>query len=133
MVYVVLAMKTIRLSDIEKLGTLQCTEREAAAFLDIRTHQFSRLLATDEDVRAAWERGKGLGRISIRRKQMRLGSSNAHMAIFLGKQYLNQKDVVTSESLDNTSGLDLGSWSQEDRNALRELLTRRAKSGKGTG
>ncbi len=37
------------------------------------------------------------GKISLRRAQFRLAERNAPMAIFLGKQYLGQKDNVDSE------------------------------------
>lgn len=35
---------------------------------------------------------RGVGKISLRRSQWRLAEKNANMAIFLGKQYLGQKD-----------------------------------------
>ena len=37
---------------------------------------------------------RGKGKISLRRMQWRLAEKNASMAIWLGKQYLDQKDVV---------------------------------------
>lgn len=131
-------MKTIlvKTTEIEKLGRLQCTHREAAAFLDIRLHQFRRLLATDKDAREAWEKGLSLGRISIRRKQMRLGGSNANMAIFLGKQYLNQRDVATHEHTGDGplgGGFDASKLTQEERDELRRLLARRSESSEGAG
>ena len=42
--------------------------------------------------REAWEAGLGQGRVSLRRTQMAMAEKNATMAIFLGKQYLGQKD-----------------------------------------
>ena len=35
-----------------------------------------------------------IGKSSLRRIQFRLAEKNASMAIFLGKQYLGQKDVI---------------------------------------
>lgn len=35
-----------------------------------------------------------MGKISLRRSQFRLAEKNANMAIWLGKQYLNQKDKI---------------------------------------
>lgn len=136
MAYVVATMRTVTVSikEVEKLGRLQCTPREAAAFFDIRVGQFKRLLEKDPEVRRAWERGQSLGCISIRRKQLRLGGSNANMAIFLGKQYLHQKDVVTNELTgDGANRLDASQLSQEERDALRRLLSRRAESGESAG
>ena len=37
---------------------------------------------------------RGLGKISLRRSQWRLAEKSATMAIWLGKQYLGQKDQV---------------------------------------
>ena len=47
---------------------------------------------------------RGAGKISLRRNQFRLSEKNAAMAIFLGKQYLGQRDTEkdggeTSEKL----------------------------------
>jgi len=130
-------MKTIFVDpkDIERLGRLQCTYREAAAFLDIRVGQFKQLIAKDQEARRAWEKGLRLGQISIRRKQMRLGSSNAAMAIFLGKQYLGQRDVQSHEQVGDNASLeiDASQLTQEERDALRKLIARQAESGEGAG
>lgn len=37
---------------------------------------------------------RGAGKISLRRSQWRLAEKNATMAIFLGKQFLGQRDSV---------------------------------------
>lgn len=42
---------------------------------------------------------RGRGKISLRRMQWRLAEKNATMAIWLGKQYLGQKDIP-EESVD---------------------------------
>ena len=41
---------------------------------------------------------RGIGKISLRRYQFELAKKNANMAIWLGKQYLGQKDEVQVES-----------------------------------
>lgn len=41
---------------------------------------------------------RGKGQISLRRMQWKLAEKNASMAIFLGKQYLGQKDVIINEN-----------------------------------
>lgn len=46
------------------------------------------------------------GKISLRRMQWRLAEKNATMAIFLGKQYLGQRDNV-DVNVTNTEGLSL--------------------------
>lgn len=72
-----------------------------------------------------------MGRVGLRRKQMRLADSNASMAIFLGKQMLGQKDVVTTEHTGADGGpveIDASKLTQDERNELRELITRSGKS-----
>lgn len=133
MVYVVPVMAKIQVKtrEIERLGRLQCTHREAAAFLNIRLHQFNSLLAKDERAKIAWERGIQMGRISLRRKQMRLAGNNSSMAIFLGKQMLGQRDIVTTEHTGDGGGpveIDASKLSQEERDALRRTLVKSGKS-----
>ena len=51
-----------------------------------------------EEVRDAWERGQGRGRVSLRRIQYQLAEKgNAPMAIFLGKNLLGQRDRFDTE------------------------------------
>jgi hypothetical protein len=82
---------------IKRLAMLLCTEEEAAGFFGISVSKFKKLLATDRKVRKAWRVGMESGKISLRRKQMRLASTSAAMAIFLGKNYLGQQDKVSNE------------------------------------
>lgn len=49
----------------------------------------------------AYERLSQNGRASLRRNQFELSKKNATMAIFLGKQYLGQKDIP-EESTEET-------------------------------
>lgn len=46
------------------------------------------------------------GKISLRRNQFKLSEKNAAMAIFLGKNYLNQKDAVECEDTTALNKLD---------------------------
>lgn len=132
-----LAMKKtrIKLSEIERLGALQCTENEAASWLKLRRTAFRKLLQTDPQVREAWERGKDRGCLSLRRKQFRLAKTNATMAIFLGKNYLKQREVVVNEHSGPEGKpleIDLGQLTSEQRNELRDLLTRASRSKSDT-
>lgn len=46
------------------------------------------------------------GKISLRRYQFKLAEKNAAMAIFLGKQYLGQRDIIetgTPEAMQNAT------------------------------
>ena len=46
------------------------------------------------------------GRTSLRRYQFKLAEKNAAMAIFLGKNYLGQKDYFESDNKDALAKLD---------------------------
>jgi len=123
--------KDISLKDVRKLARLQCTRLEAAAFLGIRKQTFDRLIREDERVRDAWEQGKQLGKISLRRKQFKLADDSAPMAIFLGKQYLDQREIVTQEHSGRDGGpieFDASELSQEERDQMRALVKRGVKS-----
>lgn len=87
------------LKQIEGLGRMQATVREAAAFFKVSPVTFEAFLK-QPGVREAFEEGKGQGLLSLRRSQFRLAESNAAMAIFLGKNYLGQTD---KQEIDHSS------------------------------
>jgi len=80
------------------LGQIQCTNVEASAVLHVARETFEKFIGTNENARKAWESGKEQGKISLRRLQFRLAQTNAAMAIFLGKNYLGQKDSFDTNS-----------------------------------
>ncbi len=84
------------LEELEKLGNLQCTKDDVAAWFGCSLPTVKRRLREDL-YREVWERGLGQGRVSLRKKQMALADKNATMAIFLGKQILGQRDVTAVE------------------------------------
>jgi hypothetical protein len=87
----------IDLEQLEKLASLQCTDRELAAFFRCTTRTIEKR-RKEPAFKEALERGKALGQISVRRAQMRLlESGNATMGIWLGKQLLGQRDVTPVE------------------------------------
>lgn len=79
------------LKQLRGLGQIQATVREGAAFFGVSLVTFEKFL-NEPGVRDAFEDGKSLGRISLRRTQIRLAEKNAAAAIFLGKNYLGQTD-----------------------------------------
>jgi hypothetical protein len=79
----------IDLSQAEKLGMLQCTLKECSAWFGIPLST----LSGHSDFQEAYKKGLENGKQSLRRKQWALADKNATMAIWLGKQYLGQKDV----------------------------------------
>jgi hypothetical protein len=78
---------------INGLARIQCTQREAAAVLGVHRETFAKFLDTHEKAREAWEDGGETGKASLRRHQFKSAESgNATMQIWLGKQWLDQKD-----------------------------------------
>ena len=106
---------------------MQCTQAEAAAFFGVSQVKFKRLLDNDKRVRKAWEEGFEKGKLSLRRKQMRLAGTNAQMSIHLGKQYLGQTDSKSLELTGVGGGpletLDVTKLDASERKQLRAILT----------
>lgn len=74
---------------VRKLARLQCTQQEIADTLDISVDTLQR----DERAMELYRRGMNHGRISVRRAQYRaMLQGNQTMLVWLGKQYLGQKD-----------------------------------------
>lgn len=90
--------KTVTLTSMEELSVLQCTYDEAAAFFKMSRTTFIARLDEDPKLREAWQAGKDRGLISLRRIQFKLAKRNAGMAIFLGKQYLGQRDYQSIDA-----------------------------------
>lgn len=77
---------------IRGLARIQCTQREAAAVLGVHMNTFRTFLETHEKAAEAWCDGKEDGKASLRRNQWKMSENNPTMAIWLGKQWLGQKD-----------------------------------------
>ncbi len=88
-------------SFIQGLASIFCTQKEAAKVFSVSRSTFCAFLAEHEKVRTAWEAGAGTSRASLRRFQFKLAKTSAAMAIFLGKNYLGQKDVIFVERGDD--------------------------------
>ena len=95
--------KEIDYDIVEKLANIQCTQEEIAGFLNLSV----RTLQRDEEFCRIYKKGQENGKMSLRRMQYKLAEKNTAMAIFLGKQYLGQKDnvEVQSSQLDKVSEL----------------------------
>lgn len=81
----------------EGLCEIQCTKSEIAGWFRCSEDTLERWCKREykmnfEDVFAIY---RGNGRISLRRSQFRLAQKSAVMGIWLGKQYLGQKDETT--------------------------------------
>lgn len=75
---------------VEKLAHIQCTYGEIASFLGCSVDRLKR----DEEFITRYKKGAEGGRMSLRRYQFKLAEKNTAMAIWLGKQYLGQRDNI---------------------------------------
>lgn len=101
----------IKKEQFEALCKIQCTQEEICSVLDVchdtldewchRTYnkKFSQVFA---------EKRQG-GKASLRRMQWKQAEKNATMAIWLGKQYLDQKDKIEDNN-------------EEDLKQAREII-----------
>ena len=78
----------------EQLCSLQCTKSEIASFFDCSEDTIERWCQREYKVNFAviFAQKRGLGKISLRRSQFRMAETNPSMAIWLGKQYLGQRE-----------------------------------------
>jgi hypothetical protein len=85
----------IDLLQLEKLGALQPTVEEVASFFGVSKRTMIEKLKVEE-TKLALERGKNLGKLNLRRTQLRhaqgTGSGAVNMSIHLGKHWLGQTD-----------------------------------------
>jgi hypothetical protein len=112
------------LKTVEGLGRIQATTRECAAVLAVSHQTFITFMNGHPEIGEALEKGKEEGRTSLRRTQFKLAQKNAAMAIFLGKNYLDQtdrQDINQSVTIDVTV--------TDARSKLERLLLRQHGAG----
>jgi len=92
----------IDIEELKRLCRLNCTMEEIGAFFGCDKKTIERRYNEDAAFQEAIDQGRGLGRLSVRRKQMQIMDehNSATMAIWLGKQLLGQRDHqdITSDS-----------------------------------
>lgn len=95
----------------EKLATIFCTQEEIAGFLNVSVST----LQHDQKFLQVHKKGIQTAKASLRRTQWKLAQKSATMAIFMGKNYLGQRD---------TQEIDLGEnaadYFKEVARAIRE-------------
>lgn len=86
--------KDIDQRQFENLCGLQCTKEEICGWFDVTDKTLENWCKRTYNAgfSEVFRQKRGLGKISLRRHQWRLAEKNANMAIWLGKQYLGQKD-----------------------------------------
>lgn len=124
---------------ISAIASVGGTQHEAAAHLGVSPRCFEEFLRTQKKARDAWDKGMGNMRLSIRRAQMKsaLGGSAA-MQIWLGKQYLGQKDKSETELTGKDGGpietkqtIDVSRLSDEELAAYRLLSAAASRNRPG--
>lgn len=96
----------ISMDNFKKLCGIQCTLDEIAGFFDCSPDTIENWCKATFKARFSdiYKRFSQHGKVSLRRNQFKLAEKNANMAIWLGKQYLGQRDnidVVTSKMEDD--------------------------------
>jgi hypothetical protein len=118
----------IDLTDVEKLAALHCTHQEMADWFGVSLRTIASRLKRREFAEAM-QRGRARAHISLRRCQMKIveGGSSA-MAIWMGKQFLGQRETVTTEHVGTGGGPiqlsvkpDLSKLTDKELEQLREL------------
>ena len=100
--------KEIDQEEFEKLCGIQCTKEEICGWFDVTDKTLDGWVKRTYDTNFSdiYDKKRGIGKISLRRAQFRLAEKNAAMAIFLGKNYLGQKDNVAEQDTSTLEALD---------------------------
>ena len=90
-------------TQFENLCKMQCTIKEVAGFFECSHDTIERFCKEEysKTFSEIFDERRAAGLISLRRSQFRLAENNAAMAIWLGKQLLGQKDIITFNNLDD--------------------------------
>lgn len=97
-----------QIRQIKELGRIHCTLEETAAVMGC-----SKDVLRNDEYRVVWQEARLEGRASLRRIQFKQAETNPHMAIFLGKVILRQKEA-TNDSHDETASAIM-SWFKEQQ------------------
>jgi len=91
--------KEIGQEQFENLCGLQCTLEEICDWFDVTDKTLDAWCRRTYRKRFSevFSEKRGKGKISLRRNQWRLSEKNAAMAIWLGKQYLDQREEPANE------------------------------------
>ena len=122
------------LDGLRGLGKIQCTNRECAAFLNVAENTFLKFIRDHPEANEAFEQGKAVGFISLRRLQFRAAEKgNSTMLVWLGKQWLGQSDKIKhvgGDESDNPIRLDLSGLDEKELETLERI---RAKIAVASG
>lgn len=102
----------------ETACAMQCTEEEIGALFDCSVATVERWCAREYGVTFAevYKSKRDKGKISLRRNQFKLSETNATMAIWLGKQWLGQRD----DNNNSTNGIQPEAMTIEIRDCRKK-------------
>jgi hypothetical protein len=118
----------IDVAELEKLYGMQCTVEEVAAFFGVSTRTLARRKEVSKFAEVI-DRAKARGRVSVRRALFRLAAAgNIAAAIFLAKNLIGYKDIVSNEhsgpdgtTIQFANKPDYSQLSDEELEQLRKL------------
>ena len=92
-----------------KLCEIQCTQEEIGYVLGCSADTLARAVKRDMNMSYAdyYKKHGSVGKIALRRYQFVLAKKNTAMAIWLGKQYLGQRDMPAPPIEEITQGFDV--------------------------
>lgn len=101
------AQNKIKKDEFEKLCSLQCTLDEVCDWFGVEDDTLNSWCKKTygETFSVVFKKKRGKGQISLRRTQWKLAEHNPSMAIWLGKQYLGQRDSV--ETVENKENIQI--------------------------
>jgi hypothetical protein len=121
-----LEMSETLMDQIRALGRIQATVEEVASVLRVSERTLQNFFAAYPEAKLAHEEGKYEGHASLRRKQFALADKNASMSIWLGKQYLGQREPV--QQIETGGPGDFATLSDEELEAeIQAEMERRLK------
>lgn len=100
--------KEIGRTEFEKLCELQCTLEEIAGFFDCCEDTIETWCKREygEKFSEISAKKRAAGKICLRRYQLQLAKKSASMAIWLGKQWLGQREMIEYEDKEAIERLD---------------------------
>lgn len=100
--------KEIDFDAFRKLCAIQCTLSEIASFFECSEDTIERWCKRElrMSFAEAFKKHSEKGKISLRRTQFKLAETSTAMAIFLGKNYLNQSDKVFVNAPEQSSAIE---------------------------
>lgn len=99
----------INKEQFEKLCGLQCTLKEVASFFNCSEDTIENFCKREykETFSEVYNKYASIGKISLRRTQFKLAEKSSAMAIWLGKQILNQEEKIAIQTIDQATINDI--------------------------